>query len=114
MCHLDVSSANPLFQNKENDFTIVHHNIQSLPAHVDDMQNNKVIKHASVICLTETWLYENKSSQDFSLSEYSFHTILPKCSGGRQSSDIVLYIITLCLHFIVIRQFNWFKSLHVI
>jgi hypothetical protein len=40
MCHLDVSSANPLFQNKENDFTIVHHNIQSLPAHVDDMQNN--------------------------------------------------------------------------
>ena len=24
-----------------------------------------------------------------------------------------LYIITLCLHFIVIRQFNWLKSLHV-
>jgi len=96
MCHLDVSSANPLFQNKEDDFTIVHHNIQSLPAHFDDMQNNKEIKHASVICLTDTWLYDNKSSQDFSLSEYSFHTILPKCSGGRKSSGIVLHMKNSC------------------
>jgi len=60
------------------------------------MQDNKQIKHASVICLTETWLYDNKSSQDFSLSEYSFHTILPKCSGSRKSSGIVLYMKNSC------------------
>lgn len=32
-------------KNKEGDFTIVHHNIKSVPAHFDNMQNNKEIKH---------------------------------------------------------------------
>lgn len=50
--------------------TIILHNIQSLPAHFDDLKSEKRFQNANVICLTETWL-QKQENREFQLKNFT-------------------------------------------
>ena len=50
--------------------TIILHNIQSLPAHFEDLKTDQRFQRANFICLTETWLQKQKN-EAFRLENYN-------------------------------------------
>ncbi|XP_062614683.1 uncharacterized protein LOC134276442 [Saccostrea cucullata] len=90
-----ISDMPRLFQTKtdldESDCkTIILHNIQSLPAHFEEMQADKRFLNACVICLTETWLH-GKSSDQFSMQDFDFVYAVRKDSYD-ESSELLTKI----------------------
>ncbi|MGL4876646.1 endonuclease/exonuclease/phosphatase family protein, partial [Paraclostridium dentum] len=69
----------PLFNflqtsNNQNPFTIVHHNVEGLPAHINDMKGHHELCLADVVCLTETHLFGCFVSESLNLEGYTlFH-----------------------------------------
>ncbi len=75
MVRYNLSQANPLLNvDDRSNFIIVHHNIQSLNRHLEDMKNNTDMQKAHVICLSETWLENDNNLDSYNMSGYSFET----------------------------------------
>ncbi len=73
MC--DLSLSNPLSDIDHcTRFIIVHHNIQSLNCHLEDLKSNTEIRNAHVICLSETWL-DDSNLDPLSISGYSMEVV---------------------------------------
>ena len=76
MSTCDLSNANPLLELDHNKhFIIVHHNIQSLRAHIEDLKNNTQLRKAHVICLSETWLTDYNDMEELSIDGYTLETL---------------------------------------
>jgi hypothetical protein len=65
----------------------VHHNIQSLNKHLEDLKNNTEIRKAHVICLSETWLGNDSNLDSISIDGYSFESV--NSGNGR---GVAMYI----------------------
>jgi DNA replication protein DnaC len=58
MPRADLTPAQPITTLAAlNKFIIAHHNIEGLHNHITDLKHNTEILHATVICLTETWVH---------------------------------------------------------
>lgn len=66
---------------------IILQNIQSLNKHFADLKNDERFKQADIICLTETWLKPNESTDNFMLEGYQFHH-LPRHAAYRDDSEM--------------------------
>ena len=76
MSSFDLSTANPLLELDHNkNFIIVHHNIQSLRCHIEDLKSNTQMRNAHVICLSETWLTDNDILEDLVIDGYTLETL---------------------------------------
>ncbi|XP_073694460.1 uncharacterized protein [Garra rufa] len=64
-----LTLENQSFMKTPGMFTIALHNVQSLPAHVQDMQVHGQLMNADCICLTETWL---KVDEDIQIPGFVF------------------------------------------
>lgn len=62
--------TNQISTNDVHSKTIILHNIQSLPAHFDDLKTERRFQNANVICLTETWL-QKQENRGFQLENFS-------------------------------------------
>ncbi len=65
-----VKSTDQTAQN----FTIIHHNAQGLPSHIEDMKCHHELRLADVLCITETHLSGCFVSPKFQLEEYNMFT----------------------------------------
>ena len=84
----DLSAANPLLEIDQNKHVIiVHHNIQSLRAHIEDLKNNTQMRKAHVICLSETWLTDYNAIEELAIDGYTLETL----NVGR-SRGVAMYI----------------------
>ena len=54
---------------KTHELTIVHHNVEGLKEHINDLQRCTQLQPSDVICVTETWLSTN---DDIQMPGYSF------------------------------------------
>lgn len=63
--------TNQISTNDVHSKIIILHNIQSLPAHFDDLKTERRFQNANVICLTETWL-QKQENRGFQLENFSF------------------------------------------
>lgn len=66
---------------------IILQNIQSLNKYLADLKNDERFKQADIICLTETWLKPNESTDNFMLEGYQFHH-LPRHAAYRDDSEM--------------------------
>ena len=89
MTQCDLSLANPLLDvDHVTNFIVLHHNIQSLNAHLEHMKSNTEIRKAHVICLSETWLENDHNDLDsFNIDGYSLETL----NSGR-GRGVAMYI----------------------
>ena len=63
-------------------------NVQSLPAHIEDLKKDHMILNSGIICLAETWLSpDTTDSSRLCIPGYSFHT----CSLGK-GKGVGMYI----------------------
>ncbi|KAJ8017930.1 hypothetical protein HOLleu_44356 [Holothuria leucospilota] len=70
----DLSPSNPLlYIDTSMNFSIIDHNVHSLPAHFKDMVCNKEFMVADIICLSETWL-TSQEHHDLDISGYNMHS----------------------------------------
>ncbi|XP_072052002.1 uncharacterized protein [Amphiura filiformis] len=84
----DLSKANPLTEIDHNtNFVIIHHNIQSLHRHIDDLKKNPEIRKAHVICLSETWLTDDSNLDSVSIEGYTLEVV--NSGNGR---GVAMYI----------------------
>ena len=66
MTSFNLARANPLLEvDHTRYFTIAHHNIQSLRAHIEDMKSNPEMRKAHVICLQGCQVQSNVQSEIF-------------------------------------------------
>jgi hypothetical protein len=76
MMRSDLSPANPVANiDDSTNFIIVHHNIQSLNRHVEDIKSNAEMKKAHVICLSETWLQNDNILDPYKMIGYTFESV---------------------------------------
>ena len=88
MQNFDMSNANPLLHLDHNkNFIIVHHNIRSLRAHIEDLKSNTQMRKAHVICLSETWLSDNNDLANLAIDGYTLETV----NAGKYRS-VAMYI----------------------
>ena len=74
MTPCDVYASNPLLCKPTSmNFSLIHHNVQSLPAHYSDVISNNEFMAADVICLSETWL-TRQHMNNFDITGYNFHS----------------------------------------
>ncbi len=64
-----LTLENHSFIKTTDRFTIALHNVQSLQAHVQDIQVHRQLMNADCICLTETWL---KVEDDVQIPGFAF------------------------------------------
>ncbi|XP_069378951.1 uncharacterized protein [Paralichthys olivaceus] len=73
-------STRPLLQNitaadqTAQTLTLVHHNAQGLPSHIEDMKCHHELRLADVLCITETHLSGSVDSPQFQLEGYNIFT----------------------------------------
>ena len=73
----DLSRGNPLLDiDHQHHFVIVHHNIQSLNRHFEDLKSNTEIRKAHVICLSETWLQNDTDRESLTIDGFSLETVI--------------------------------------
>ena len=60
-------------RNNQQDFTIVHHNVQGLQSKMTDIQCNQDLSCADVMAVTETWLTSDRSDHQISIDGYNVH-----------------------------------------
>ena len=76
MPQCDLSIANPLSDLDHcTNFIIVHHNIQSLNRHFEDLKKNTEIRKAHVICLSETWLENDYNFDSIAIDGYTLESV---------------------------------------
>ncbi len=73
MRQVNLDHMMPLFHIKQtlrsnDNLTIVHHNTEGLPAHVNDIKSHHELCLADVLCLTETHLQGSFVAESLSLS----------------------------------------------
>ncbi|KAL3967666.1 antigen [Sarotherodon galilaeus] len=99
MRHASFENATPLLQFLKSvvptvpTLTIIHHNAQGLPTHMEDMRCHHELSLADVLCITETHLSGSSVSPRFQLEQYNMatrnrhvsytnHTDMAKVNGG--------------------------------
>ncbi|KAL3986446.1 leucine-rich repeats and death domain-containing protein [Sarotherodon galilaeus] len=99
MRHASFENARPLLQFLKSvvptvpTLTIIHHNAQGLPTHMEDMRCHHELSLADVLCITETHLSGSSVSPRFQLEQYNMatrnrhvsytnHTDMAKVNGG--------------------------------
>ncbi|KAL3987772.1 hypothetical protein ACER0C_014887 [Sarotherodon galilaeus] len=99
MRHASFENARPLLQFLKSvvptvpTLTIIHHNAQGLPSHMEDMRCHHELSLADVLCITETHLSGSSVSPCFQLEQYNMstrnrhvsytnHTDMAKVNGG--------------------------------
>ncbi|CAI5655046.1 unnamed protein product [Oreochromis niloticus] len=99
MRHASFENARPLLQFLKSvvptvsTLTIIHHNAQGLPTHMEDMRCHHELSLADVLCITETHLSGSSVSPHFQLEQYNMatrnrhvsytnHTDMAKVNGG--------------------------------
>ena len=88
MPQCDLSIANPLSDlDHSTNFIIVHHNIQSLNRHFEDLKKNTEIRKAHAICLSETWLEHDCNFDSVAIDGYSLESV--NSGNGR---GVAMYI----------------------
>uniref|UniRef100_A0A669EE74 ATP-dependent DNA helicase n=1 Tax=Oreochromis niloticus TaxID=8128 RepID=A0A669EE74_ORENI len=97
--HASFENARPLLQFLKSvvptvpTLTIIHHNAQGLPTHMEDMRCHHELSLADVLCITETHLSGSSVSPCFQLEQYNMathnrhvsytnHTDMAKVNGG--------------------------------
>ena len=76
MSHASFQSARPLLHFVKSmdhtgpTLTIVHHNTQGLPSHIEDIRSHHELRLADVLCVTESHLSGSFISPDFQLEGY--------------------------------------------
>ncbi|KAJ8019327.1 hypothetical protein HOLleu_42144 [Holothuria leucospilota] len=93
---VDISHSNPLsdstFSANNQEWTIIHHNIQSLSKHFQDLVCDTEFLCADLLCLTETWQQVDSSSttsgDSFALSGYS----LVSKPSVRRAGGVAVYV----------------------
>ncbi|KAJ8033573.1 ATP-dependent DNA helicase PIF1 [Holothuria leucospilota] len=95
MPSIDLSNACPLsecYSNPiQNQITIVHHNIQSMSAHFQDLARDHEFQFADILCLSETWLQYGHHI----LTGESFHLEGYKCIpflSRRRAGGVAVYV----------------------
>ena len=104
MRKLELNTNRPLLLaqtalSQQSTLTLIHHNTESLTAHIDDVKNNQELMCATILCVTETYLRgdnvpENLHIPGYKLVNknrhacYSTRTDLKKQHGG----GIAMYI----------------------
>ena len=86
MLPCDLSLANQVLNtNQREHFIIIHHNVQSLSKHADDIKCDFEIRKAHVIGLSETWLSTNHDKTQYELPGYQLVSIdkAPEEARGR-------------------------------
>ncbi|TKS65455.1 ATP-dependent DNA helicase PIF1 [Collichthys lucidus] len=78
MRQVDLDNMMPLLHIKQtlsecDTLTIVHHNIEGLPPHVNDMKSHHELCLADVLCLTETHLQGSFVAQSLQLEGYKMY-----------------------------------------
>ncbi|XP_005755922.1 ATP-dependent DNA helicase PIF1 [Pundamilia nyererei] len=80
MRHASFENARPLLQFLKSvdptvpTLTIIHHNAQGLPTHMEDMRCHHELSLADVLCITETHLSGSSVSPRFQLEQYNMAT----------------------------------------
>ncbi|KAL3967234.1 protocadherin Fat 1/2/3 [Sarotherodon galilaeus] len=99
MRHASFENARPLLQFLKSvvptvpTLTIIHHNAQGLPTHMEDMRCHHELSLADVLCITETHLSGSSVSPRFQLEQcnmatrnrhvsYTNHADMAKVNGG--------------------------------
>ncbi|KAL3987651.1 hypothetical protein ACER0C_014766 [Sarotherodon galilaeus] len=80
-------------------FTIVHHNTEGLPAHINDIKNHHELCLADVLCLTETHLRGSFVAESLHLENYSLfkrnrhlsYTNFPQMAN-RSGGGVAVYV----------------------
>ncbi|KAJ8011953.1 hypothetical protein DPEC_G00063670 [Dallia pectoralis] len=99
-----VDSAMPLFKylqttNKAQTLTIIHHNTEGLPAHIEDIKSHHELTLGDVLCFTETHLSGSFVAESLQLDGYSMfrrnrhlsYTNLPHIAS-RSGGGVALYV----------------------
>ena len=69
-------------------FTVLYYNARSLIPKMDELRTIVESQRPSVICVVETWLSEEVSDQEISLSEYQ----VTRLDRNRHGGGIVIYV----------------------
>jgi len=85
---------------KSSKFTVVYYNPRSLIPKMDELRIIVESQRPSVICVVETWLSEEVSDQEISLSEYQ----VTRLDRNRHGGGIVITQCNLCMSFTVRPQ----------
>ncbi|KAJ8414826.1 hypothetical protein AAFF_G00023490 [Aldrovandia affinis] len=67
---LDNPTAGQKFRRKIQALTVVHHNAERLPTHIEDLKSHHELRLADVLCITETHLSGSFVSPKFQLEGY--------------------------------------------
>ncbi|XP_035258455.1 uncharacterized protein LOC118219420 [Anguilla anguilla] len=79
----------PPLQSFNTTYRIFLHNVQGLSAHIEDIRCDHRYFAADVICVTETWLQQQHSTQDTHLDTFSFHS-KPRCLAYDDTEHIFM------------------------
>ena len=80
MTQASFQSTRPLLQNVKvademaQTMTLIHHNAQGLPSHIEDVKCHHELRLADVLCITETHLSGLVDSPQFQLEGYNMFT----------------------------------------
>ncbi|KAJ8034442.1 ATP-dependent DNA helicase PIF1 [Holothuria leucospilota] len=86
----DLTKSNMLLYTSKN-FSIVHHNVQSLPSHFLDIKSNHEYNNADVLCFSESWLTSSKGEL-YNISGYTLYTTPQQRRGNGVATYIRSYI----------------------
>ena len=92
MLQSDLSVANQVLNmNQRQHFIIIHHNVQSLAKHADDIKCDFEMRKAHVIAVSETWLTTNHDKTQYELPGYQLVSI-DKAAEEARGRGVAMYI----------------------
>ena len=92
----NLSTSNPLLNvNHSTHFIVVHHNVQSLHGHIEDVRANTELRKGHVICLSETWLTADSDNNSLQIDGYDL--IVPQHLGRQgRGRGVAMYVQRSC------------------